>query len=63
MTEILCNGCGKFFKARSLGDNFTTINACPYCKKSWKLSKVSGIKWKVYPKLFELVLSYTKIKR
>ena len=57
MTSIRCN-CGKFFQEESNEDSFTTIFACPYCSKKWKLSKVSGIRWKVYPTLKKLVESY-----
>jgi len=61
MIHVHCN-CGKVFAKRSEKEKWTGIYACPYCKKGWRLTKYSGIKWKVYPILKQLVESYIHIK-
>ena len=59
--------CGKYFGSdeiikSGLEQTFTTINACPYCSKQWKRTKISGIAWKTYPKIKKIIESYLKPK-
>lgn len=66
MTRIRCK-CGKFFiddltYVAGVDDSLTSIYACPYCSRQWRRSKVSGIKWRVYPHLKKTIESYLKIK-
>ncbi len=55
MTSVKCK-CGSKFEKECLEQSYTLTFACPHCKPNkWKLTKFSGIKWKVFPRLKDLL--------
>jgi len=61
MIRVKCS-CGRWFGKDDRENSFAVISACPYCSKSWRRTKVSKIKWSVYPKYKKLVESYLSRK-
>jgi len=60
--SIICN-CGITFigsiNKEPFGDNcLTRINACPCCNRRWRLSSVSGVKWRYYKELKKVIERY-----
>jgi len=59
MDRIKCY-CGLIYVSKiDCGEQrFTKIDACPSCKKTWTKASVSGVYWKSYPELKEVILTY-----
>lgn len=58
MEKIRCTKCKTEFTRQDTKNHFTLILACPCCSKRWKWAKVSGVDWKYYPELKEIIMSY-----
>ena len=66
MIKILCKNCNTEYKKEhkkehKKEDRFILIYACPKCRKDWTRNKVSGVNWKVYPKLKKILLDFSVI--
>ena len=65
MIKLLCINCGLEFsdsKLKTIENAFTVILHCPFCHKEWRRSKISGIKWSVYPMFKMVIEKYLNLK-